>query len=333
MKTKEYLIEFASATASDSELSKRCEAVALRLDGWILADVADEMGCSEKSVSRWTSAFMEFGIEGLCAISRTGRPPIISNEKLRVAKSVISASQSHDRPARGEDLQKWFSSKGIMMGLSSVYNTLHRLNFSYKSCRPIHPNRDNIAVEQWKVEFPKVLEEVQEQNPEKIIKVFFQDETRFGQQGILAKQWSPVGERPIRERQVSFGNGWIFGAACPQTGQKHFLVAEDIGTGFMQYFINTFSKTLGRGVHAVLVLDNAAWHTTSSLTVPKNVTLHFLPPYSPELNPIENLWAFMKSNFLCNKIFRSGKEIIKAGVSACKKVTSEMIMSVEAIMS
>ena len=144
----------------------------------------------------------------------------------------------------------------------------------------------------------------------------------------MAKQWSLVGMRPTRERQISYGNGWIFGAACPTTGQRHFLVSDDIGTGFMQYFLNTFSKTLGRGVHAILVCDNASWHTTSNLTVPKNVTLHFLPPYSPELNPIENLWAFMKSNYLCNKILRGGKEIIKAGVLACNKVTAEIVMSV-----
>ena len=321
-------MEFASASSINSELAKRFEAVALRLEGWTLVDVADELGCSERSVSRWSSTFSCLGVKGLSAISRTGRPPIISNEKLQVAKSVISASQSHDRPARGEDLQKWFSSKGFIMGLSSVYNTLRRLDFSYKSCRPVHPERDDIAVQEWKVEFPKIIENVKNLNAEKIVKVFFQDETRFGQQGILSKQWSPVGERPTRERQISFGNAWIFGAACPQTGQKHFLVADDIGTVFMQYFINTFSKTLGRGVHAILVLDNASWHTTSYLTVPKNVTLHFLPPYSPELNPIENLWAFMKSNYLCNKILRGGKQIIKAGVLACKKVTSEIVMSV-----
>ena len=160
MSTREYLMKFASGASIGSELAKRFEAVALRLDGWTLEDIAGELGCSERSISRWAATFSEFGVEGLCAISRTGRPPIISNEKLRIAKSVISASQSHDRPARGEDLQKWFASKGFTMGLSSVYNTLHRLDFSYKTCRPTHPERDNIAVQEWKVEFPKQVEDV-----------------------------------------------------------------------------------------------------------------------------------------------------------------------------
>ena len=68
MTTREYLMDFASASSIHSELAKRFEAVALRLEGWTLVDVADELGCSERSISRWSSTFSCLGVEGLSAI-------------------------------------------------------------------------------------------------------------------------------------------------------------------------------------------------------------------------------------------------------------------------
>jgi transposase len=123
-----------------------------------------------------------------------------------------------------------------------------------------------------------------------------------------------VGKRPTRERQDEFGNAYIFGVACPDTGQSHFLVASEIGSEFMQLFLNSFAKTLGRKVNALLVLDNASWHTSQRLVVPSNITLHPLPPYAPDLHPIENLWLFMKMNYLCNRVYRNSKQILEIGV-------------------
>lgn len=214
------------------------------------------------------------------------------------------------------------------MSLSTVYANLHKNDFSYQTTRPVNPNRDEAQVAQWKVQLPEVLNEVAESQPGKILKLFFQDEARFGQKGTQSKQWATVGQRPTRERQDEFKNAYLFGAVCPESGQSHFLVATDADTTFMQIFLNNFSKTLGRGVHALLVLDNAPWHKTKSLKVPSNVTLHFLPPYSPDLNPTENLWDFMKDNYLCNKVTRGMNELIKLGVDACRRITAETIRSV-----
>ena len=132
----------------------------------------------------------------------------------------------------------------------------------------------------------------------------------------------------MRERQDGYLNAWIFGAACPSTGQTEFLVATETGLEFMQIFIDQLSKKLEKNAHAILVLDNASWHTSPKLSIPKNIYLHFLPPYSPELNPIENLWKYIKENFLCNKFFKGIDEILSAGANACKKITKEMIKSV-----
>lgn len=160
------------------------------------------------------------------------------------------------------------------------------------------------------------------------MKVFFQDEARFGQKGTKSKQWAAVGQRPSRPCQDEYANGYIFGAVQPETGQRHFLVTTDICKEFMQYFLNTFAASLDKNVHALLVLDNASWHKTPKIQIPTNVTLHFLPPYSPDLNPVENLWDFIKDNFLCNRIIKGGRDILRFGAEACKKVTTEIVQSV-----
>ena len=132
----------------------------------------------------------------------------------------------------------------------------------------------------------------------------------------------------MRPCQDEYANGYIFGVVEPQSGQHYFLVTTDVCTDFMQQFLNSFSKSLGRSVQALMVLDGAAWHKTPNLKVPSNISLHFLPPYSPDLNPAENLWDFMKDNYLCNRIMKGGKEILKIGVAACRKVTKEIVQSV-----
>jgi len=321
-------LENLLATATKPANLKRAEALLLRCNGWTCVDIGDELVCHPDTVSRWWTELRQQLAGNDVQPRRPGRPPILDEGNAQLFRSLIFLTQSYARPYRGGDIKVLLESRGISMSLSAVYENLHKHDFSYQTARPMNPNRDEDQVTQWKVQLPEVLKETAESQPGKILKLFFQDEARFGQKGTMSKQWAPVGERPTRVRQDEFQNAYLFGAVCPETGQSHFLVATDSDTAFMQVFLNNFSKTLGRGVHALMVLDNAPWHKSASLKVPSNVTLHFLPPYSPDLNPVENLWDFMKDNFLCNKITSGIKELIKIGVDACRKVTMEIIRSV-----
>ena len=84
------------------------------------------------------------------------------------------------------------------------------------------------------------------------------------------------------------------------------------------------------GAHAVLIIDRAAWHTTGKLTVPPNITLLLLPPRAPELNPVENIWLFMRDNWLSNRIFKSYDEIVAICCEAWNKLIDQpwKIMSI-----
>ncbi|RAI38660.1 hypothetical protein CH338_12015 [Rhodoplanes elegans] len=75
--------------------------------------------------------------------------------------------------------------------------------------------------------------------------------------------------------------------------------------------------------HAVLLLDRAGWHTTPALKVPENMTLLFLPSRSPELNPVENVWQFLRGNWLANRVFDTYEDIVDAACDAWRRLVAQ----------
>ena len=124
----------------------------------------------------------------------------------------------------------------------------------------------------------------------KSVDVWFQDEARIGQQNTVTRVWAKTGTRPRVVRQRQFLSAYLFGAACSATGQSIALVMPKSDTAAMQEHLSCISTAVPPGRHAVIVMDRAAWHTTHKLPHFKNLTLMFLPPASPELNPIEQVW-------------------------------------------
>ena len=118
------------------------------------------------------------------------------------------------------------------------------------------------------------------------------------------------------------------GAVAPGTGRKHGLILDHLDTEAMNLFLLGLSKRLSRWKHAILVDDGTGWHRSEGLRAPRNIALLTLPPYSPELNPIERLWLWMKDNFLSNRIFKDMDAIFEAGVNAWNEVTVEVVKSV-----
>jgi hypothetical protein len=93
-------------------------------------------------------------------------------------------------------------------------------------------------------------------------------------------------------RQTQYDYLWVIAAACPATGAAAGIIMPHLDTDVINPFLGEFSRQLAPDVQAVLIWDGAGFHTSRSLEVPSNVTLLGLPPYSPELNPVENLWHY-----------------------------------------
>ena len=132
----------------------------------------------------------------------------------------------------------------------------------------------------------------------KPLEIWFQDEARVGQQGTLTRIWAERGTRPRAPRDTRYIWSYIFGAVCPERAEAAALIMPHADTQAMSAHLAEIAKTVASGAHALLILDGAGWHGSAELEVPDNITLLKLPPYSPELNPMENVWAYLRANKL-----------------------------------
>ncbi|MDZ7711324.1 MAG: transposase [Roseovarius sp.] len=106
------------------------------------------------------------------------------------------------------------------------------------------------------------------------------------------------------------GQCLAFGAVCPERGTTAALVMPHADAQAMNAHLVEISKTVAEGAHAILVLDGAGWHGSKALCIPENITLLLLPPYAPELTPIENVWACLRANRLAISVFEADAEIV-----------------------
>lgn len=155
------------------------------------------------------------------------------------------------------------------------------------------------------------------------MEVWFQDEARFGQQGTLTRVWAKTGSRPRTVRQTQYDYLYVLGAVCPATGQSVGLLAPYLDTRIVNQFLAQFARELAPNVHAVVIWDQAGFHTAKALKVPPSVTLIELPPYSPELNPIENLWHYLRSHHWSNRDYDDYDALLVAAADAWQHTALE----------
>lgn len=128
----------------------------------------------------------------------------------------------------------------------------------------------------------------------------------------MTRTWAPKGTRPRITRQQQFEYAYIFGAFCPSRDEAVGLVLPYANTHAMCAHLKEISATIPKGRHAVLVLDQAAWHTTSKVNIFNNITLISLPPASPELNPSEQVWQQLRDNWLANRCYDDYEAIVES---------------------
>ena len=175
---------------------------------------------------------------------------------------------------------------------------------------------------------PPFVQQVKDTHPGKQVQVWFQDEARFGQQGTLTYVWAQRGSRPTAVKQTEYDYAYLLAAVNPLTGESSALIAPTVDTRYMNEHLRFISQEAAPGVHVVLVLDNAGWHTTPKLKVPDNITLLPLPPYSPELNPVERLWAYLKSHYLSNRVFEDYQAMLDVSTHAWNTLTPDHFKSI-----
>ena len=164
----------------------------------------------------------------------------------------------------------------------------------------------------------------------KTIEIWFQDEARVGQQGTLEYIWAPIGSRPLAVRDNRHDSVYLFGALCAYRAVGAAIVMPAATSEAMSEHLKEISTQVAPGAHAVLVCDGAGWHRRGErLVVPDNITLLPLPPYSPELNPMENVWDYLRGNKLSHTVW----DTYDAIVEACAKAWRFLIDDTDRIRS
>jgi len=306
----------------DADRSKRMRIVILGLEGWTAPAVATAVGLSRRICQRWVARYNEQGLSGLDDLRgrKSGLP--LTEEQLSVVRKRVDAGPTEEDAVcslRGKDFQRILAKEfGLLRSLSSVYWLLHRLGYSCLRPRPRHRKNHPEVMNAFQSDWPERHEAIAAAHPEKRLRVYFQDESRFGQQGTTTNVWAQRGSRPTAIRQTENQYLWVIGAVCPETGHAEGLLSPQLNTKIINTFLEQFSATIPEDEHAVMIWDRAGFHTSQALRVPTNVTLVQLPPYSPELNPIENLWHYLKSHYWSNRNYADYDALEAAAMTAWK---------------
>jgi putative transposase len=180
------------------------------------------------------------------------------------------------------------------------------------------------------------------------LEIWFADEARVGQKGTLTYVWARLaegsvrrsrmegqaegrrGSRPPAVRDNRHDSAYLFGAVCPERCVGAAIIMPAVNSEAMGEHLKEISAQVTPGAHAVLLLDRAGWHQQGKrLPIPDNISLLPLPAYSPELNPMENVWEFLRGNFLSHRVWDTYELILRA----CRDAWNKLMRMPERIAS
>src|SRR5699024_3260761 len=156
------------------------------------------------------------------------------------------------------------------------------------------------------LKMPSLLKHIKENKiPDKCtsINLYYQDESRFGLKTFIGKCLSLPGYKPKVKYQHRFKNTYLWGSYSPLTGDSFIWEIDGVDKHIFELYLDAFSQE-NPEEFKIIIIDNAGFHSTLDLDIPDNIFLVNIPPYSPELNPCEQVWQYMKRRFK-NKTFET----------------------------
>jgi transposase len=312
----------------------RYQAVVLAKQGHSAPEIARALGCSRRAVQTWVDQYNKGGIPALQERPHTGRPPRLAGPDVLRFQARLEAGPTPEDGIctfRCQDLRRILEEEfDVTLRRQAMYDLLHRLDYRSLMPRPQHEQANPEVQEFFKEIVVEQIDAIAEAHPDQEVRTYFQDEARFGQKGTITRVWARRGSRPRAVRQTGFTSLYVLAAVCAATGAVSALIMPALNTAVVNLFLEQFSRELPAGVHAVLIWDGAGFHTGAELVVPSNVSLIQLPPYSPELNPVENLWHYLRAHHWSNRAYRDydalQEEAVRSLCAVCED--TETIKSV-----
>jgi len=159
------------------------------------------------------------------------------------------------------------------------------------------------------------------------VRLMFQDEAGFGRINKPRGCWCPKSVRPVVPCHHIREYRYAFGAVEPLTGESFFLVMPWCNTEMMNLFLEELSKEFPED-DIVLVCDGAGWHRSKTLAVPENIHILLLPPATPEMNPIEQIWKEIRKRGFRNEIFQTLEKVMDRLCDTIHDLPKALIQSV-----
>ena len=167
------------------------------------------------------------------------------------------------------------------------------------------------------------------QNPNQNVRVMFQDEAGFGRINKPKRCWCRKGKRPSTPCHHIREYRYAYGAVEPSTGEGFFLVMPYCNTVCMNVFLKKLSQEYPND-RILLICDGARWHKSQGLEIPDNIHIDFIPPYTPEMNPIEQIWKELRARGFKNEIFASLDAVVKRLCQVIRDLSADVIRSITA---
>jgi len=283
-------IEETLRSTACSKMAMRLLAIRSLIRGQTVGFVADFMHVTTRTISNWINRWNKGGIDALADKPKSGRRPAIGDKHrakiLDLVDNPNKAGQTHWTAVKLHGFIK--EQESIKLGYSTLARWLHKQRYVLKVPRPWPVDQDEEARKQFLEQLNPLLER-------KDLEVWFSDESGFLGDPRPRRVWAKKGSKPTTPSTGLHLRESVIGAVHPHSGALSALIVEYVNSEVFQVFLDQLaSETEGRKV--ILVLDNASWHKTQNLKW-HHLEPMYLPPSSPDFNPIERLWSLMKDRF------------------------------------
>ena len=310
--TAEEIGELARKCKNRSE-ARRLRAIARVMEGAeSRAGIARRARVDGQTLCDWVNRYNAKGVAGLKDRPGRGRPSRPSEGQRAEVGRWLDEGPEDGAPAWTVALIRdgIRSFLGVVMSGEAVRCLMRALGFRCLSPRPLHPKADPQRQEEFRRDFSAIAASSLPEGADlSRVDVWFQDEARIGQKGMLTRVWARRGSRPRVPRDHRYGYCHLFSAICSGSGTAVGHVCDRANTDEMNRHLVDIGAAVPQGRHALVVLDGAGWHRSKSLEMPDNVTLLHLPPYSPELNPVETVIQFLKHRNFANQVFATAQVV------------------------
>jgi transposase len=296
------VIDERYADEPDGWRKRRLLAVKLAAKGeYTSAEVAELSGISRSRLFVWLKEVREGGLDALLARENPGPKPgsyrDVKPEVIVALKGKVAANQF----ASAEQARRWLKNEhGVDKPYGSVWQWLKKMGGVLRVPRPSHSKKKAEAAEAFKSELAEKLQALEIKAGSRV-KVWFMDEARFGLHTEMRRVWTLRGLRPVVTRQIKYEWDYLYGALSAVSGEAHFAHVPGVSLEWDRSYLENLASSDPEAIH-VLVRDQAGFHLRDGdPRLPERVRIIDLPPYSPELNPCEQMWDIIKDD-TCNQV-------------------------------